>query len=212
MDSKVGDVGARVAVPVRVLSAGRGVEVEDGVDALLGTEVDDAVEVLEAFRLEHAWVHVIWGTNDWQGDPGSTFLPIKMPVVERQADTVQSEAFEELGVLLLEEILQKLQRDACQRNEKRRERSDRLGVTHLVEEECGLYGPDNVRKGSADLEFATRVAGYEVLHAARGDDKPSACSRHEGTRTYFIHPPRPAPRSMTSWPSPSTILVPETFR
>ena len=31
-----------------------------------------------------------------------------MSVVERQADTVQPEAFEELGILLLEEILQKL--------------------------------------------------------------------------------------------------------
>lgn len=61
VDPKVGDVGAVVGVPVRVLAAGCGVEVEDGVDALLGTEIDDAVEVLEALLFEHAWVHVIWG-------------------------------------------------------------------------------------------------------------------------------------------------------
>jgi hypothetical protein len=63
VDPKVGDVCAGVAVPVRVLSSGCGVEVEDGVDALLGTEIDDAVEVLEALLLEYASIHVIWGTD-----------------------------------------------------------------------------------------------------------------------------------------------------
>lgn len=61
VDPKIGDVSAGVAVPVCVLSSGGGVEVKDGVDALLGTEVDDAVEVLEALLLEYTGVHVIWG-------------------------------------------------------------------------------------------------------------------------------------------------------
>ena len=56
---KVGDVGASVRMPVGVLTAWCGVEVEDGVNALLSAKVDDAVEVLEAFWLENAWVHVI---------------------------------------------------------------------------------------------------------------------------------------------------------
>ena len=44
-----------------------------------------------------------------------------MPVVERQADTVQPEAFEEIGVLLLEEVLQKLVRKrVSERKEGRR--------------------------------------------------------------------------------------------
>lgn len=30
--------------------------------------------------------------------------------------------------------------------------------------------------------------------------------------THFIHPPRPAPRKMTSFPFPSTSFVPETLR
>ena len=56
---EVGNVSARVRVPVGVLAAGCGVQVEDGVDAVLCAEIDDAVEVLEALGLEHAWVHVI---------------------------------------------------------------------------------------------------------------------------------------------------------
>ena len=56
---EVGDVRARVRVPVCVLPAWRGVQVKDGVDAMLGAEVDDAVEVLEALGFEYARVHVI---------------------------------------------------------------------------------------------------------------------------------------------------------
>lgn len=43
--------------------------------------------------------------------------------------------------------------------------------THLVEEETRPFGPNDFRKGSADLEFAARVTAYEVLHAVRGNDK-----------------------------------------
>lgn len=63
VDPKVGDVSARVAVPVRVLSSGCGVEVEEGVDTLLGTEIDDPVEVFEALLLEYVGVHVILGID-----------------------------------------------------------------------------------------------------------------------------------------------------
>ena len=59
VDPEVGDVRAGVAVPVGVLAARRGVQVEDGVDAVLGAEVDHAVEVLEARGFEDAGVHVI---------------------------------------------------------------------------------------------------------------------------------------------------------
>lgn len=74
VDPKVGDVGAGIAMPVRVLSSGCGVEVEDGVNALLGTKVDDAVEVLKTLLLEYARVHIIWG-RCWQGLQGRLFLP-----------------------------------------------------------------------------------------------------------------------------------------
>lgn len=50
-----------------------------------------------------------------QGRRSYQRVTFKMPVVERQADTVQSEAFEELGVLFLEEILQKLERQTAVR-------------------------------------------------------------------------------------------------
>lgn len=63
MDPEIGDVGARVAVPVRVLSAGCGMKIKDNVNTLLGAEIDDAVEVLEALLFEYAGVHVIWGNR-----------------------------------------------------------------------------------------------------------------------------------------------------
>ena len=55
-------------------------------------------------------------------------------------------------------------------------------ATRLVKEECGLCGSDDACQGSANLEFATRVAGYKVLHATRdvGDDKPYACDTVTG--------------------------------
>lgn len=68
MDPKAGDVGASVGVPVRVLPSRCSVKVEDGVDALLSAEVDDAIEVLEALFLENPGVHVIWETCDKHND------------------------------------------------------------------------------------------------------------------------------------------------
>lgn len=56
-------------------------------------------------------------------------ITFEMSVVEWQADTVQTEAFEELGTLLLEEILQNLgrqTRSAKQREEKDKDGSDIL--------------------------------------------------------------------------------------
>lgn len=61
VDPKVGDVGASVTVPVHVLPAWCGVEIEDGVDAVSGAEINGAVEMFEAFCFEDAGVHVIWG-------------------------------------------------------------------------------------------------------------------------------------------------------
>ena len=56
---ELGDVRARVRVPVGVLAAGSSVEVEDSIDAVLRAQVDDAVEVLETLGLQDAWVHVV---------------------------------------------------------------------------------------------------------------------------------------------------------
>jgi len=48
-----------IRVPVSVLSTWRGVEVEDGVNAILRAEVNDTIEMLEPGFLEHSRVHVI---------------------------------------------------------------------------------------------------------------------------------------------------------
>jgi hypothetical protein len=43
VDPEVGYMGSRIAVPVGVLSTWRGMQVKDGVDALLGAEVNNAI-------------------------------------------------------------------------------------------------------------------------------------------------------------------------
>ena len=52
--------GRAVGVPARTLAAGDGVHVEDGVDALVGANVDHAVQVLEATFFENTGVHVVF--------------------------------------------------------------------------------------------------------------------------------------------------------
>lgn len=58
----VGDVSTVVRVPIGVLTTRSGVEVEDGVDTVFGTDVDDPVEVLESRSLQNAWIVVICRT------------------------------------------------------------------------------------------------------------------------------------------------------
>lgn len=65
---ELGDVVRRVRVPVSVLAAGGGVHVEDGVDALFGAEVDDAVEPFEAVGFEDTRVHVVFKVSVVEGD------------------------------------------------------------------------------------------------------------------------------------------------
>lgn len=59
---------------------------------MLRAELYCPIEVLEAARLEHPRVHVI----------------LEMPVVDRDADAVESERLEEYRVGLCEEVLQEL--------------------------------------------------------------------------------------------------------
>lgn len=49
-----------VRVPVSVLAAGRGVEIENGVYAMLSTKVNNPIKVLEACSLQDSGVHVIY--------------------------------------------------------------------------------------------------------------------------------------------------------
>lgn len=55
-------------MPVSVLAPGSSVHVEDGVDALFGAEVDDAVEPFEAVGFEDTRVHVVFKVSVVEGD------------------------------------------------------------------------------------------------------------------------------------------------
>lgn len=109
-------------------------------------------------------------------------ITFKVSVIKRQADAVQPEALEELGVLLLEEILQKLREEDAFSKEKMWTRS-----TNLVEKEGGFLGSEYVCESSTDLELTPRVAGYKVLHAARDGGKLSQCWTRRWEPTSSIH-------------------------
>jgi len=53
------DVPSVVGVPICVLTAGSGVQVKDGVDAVLGTEVDHPIEMLEPLFLKNSRILVV---------------------------------------------------------------------------------------------------------------------------------------------------------
>jgi hypothetical protein len=59
----VGDMAAMVGVPVSVLSARRCVQVQDGVDSVFRTDINDAVKMFKAGFFEDAWVHIILKGN-----------------------------------------------------------------------------------------------------------------------------------------------------
>ena len=60
-----------------------------------------------------------------------------MSIVERQADTIQPETFEELGILLLEEILQELGKRAT----LTKPREQWLGPQTLSKKNADFSGP-----------------------------------------------------------------------
>jgi hypothetical protein len=65
-------------------------QIQDGINPLLRTQLNDAVQVLKPLRLEHPRVHIV----------------LEVSVVERDAETVQAEGFVELGVGFGEEVVQ----------------------------------------------------------------------------------------------------------
>jgi hypothetical protein len=85
------------------------VKIQDGVDTVLSTDIDHPVEVLETFGLKHTRVHVICrvsSESELSSCPRRTF---EVTVVERNSDAVQTQALEERGVGILEEVLEKLE-------------------------------------------------------------------------------------------------------
>ena len=84
-----GLVDPRVAVPALVLPSRTRVQVQDGVDALGRTGIDDLVYEAEAVGL----------------DDGGAQVVHEVPVVYRDAQAVEAERRQELGVLGREEIV-----------------------------------------------------------------------------------------------------------
>jgi urease accessory protein UreE len=73
-------------------------QINNSINPILGAQVNHPIEVLESLGLEHPRVHVV----------------LKVSVVDRQADAVQSERGEELGIRLREEVLEELRVSALQ--------------------------------------------------------------------------------------------------
>ena len=48
-----------VGVPATILTSGCGVHIQNSVNTVFGARGNGAVEMLEAFRLEDTWIHVI---------------------------------------------------------------------------------------------------------------------------------------------------------
>ena len=46
-------------------------KIEDGVDAVLGAQVDDTVEVLETLGFQNAWVHIVYIERSQSGASGA---------------------------------------------------------------------------------------------------------------------------------------------
>lgn len=58
-DLTVGNVASVVGVPVSVLTARSGMEIENSIDSMLRADINDPVKVLEAGLFEDTRVHVI---------------------------------------------------------------------------------------------------------------------------------------------------------
>ena len=65
---EIGNVPSVVGVPVCVLTAGGGVQIKNGVNAVFAAEVDHPIEVLEPLFLENSRVMVVWEASLWLDD------------------------------------------------------------------------------------------------------------------------------------------------
>ncbi len=73
-------MAAVVGVPVSVLTTGCGVEIENSINAVLGTNIDDSIEMLESGLLQNARVHVILRTykdQSYMTSLGKSTIPSK---------------------------------------------------------------------------------------------------------------------------------------
>lgn len=146
-----GLVNARVAVPALVLATRECVHVDDGVQPRGGAGVDDAVDEPETLGLDaRRGVSVVE----------------EVPVVDGDADAVEAQRREELGVGWREEVLEELV-SSChtffpQPHDPVKGREGE--GTHLVEEEVVLFPAKYLKHGGPHLVLVAGEAGDEVLH------------------------------------------------
>jgi len=67
-------------------------KVQDRPNPIFSTDINDAIHFLESAFFQLSRIHVVF----------------EMSIIERKSDTVQPEGFEELGIGIGEEILEKL--------------------------------------------------------------------------------------------------------
>lgn len=76
---------------------------------MFGTYINDTVKMFKPVLFENTRVHVIWIDRFQHSSAMSQVsLTFKMPVIERNANIIQSQAFEKLGVGIREEIFKEL--------------------------------------------------------------------------------------------------------
>ena len=92
VDPETSDVCAMVGVPSSILPSWCSVHIEDGVDTLLGAEADYAIKVSKPIFFQYSGIHVV----------------LEVAVVDRNSNAVEAERLEEYGVILHEEVFQKL--------------------------------------------------------------------------------------------------------
>lgn len=121
------------------------VEVDDGVDSLLGAEVNDSVKVLEAFLLENPRIHVICSFASAQvhhpNYHGRDAFTFKVAIINRQPDAIESQRLVKLGIVFSKEVLKK-----------------------LFEEEAGLLFTNGFGESFSNLIFSARKTGDEIFH------------------------------------------------
>src|SRR5436305_11980115 len=83
-------VGRIIAMPILILVARQSMQVDNGVDLLLSAQVDDSIQVLEAFFFDDKGLHV----------------GLEVPVVDGEPQQVQAERGNILSIILSEEIFQ----------------------------------------------------------------------------------------------------------
>lgn len=87
---KRGVAATRVRMPIRILSSGGGVHVQNRVDLVFRAQINNPIHVFETRLFQHSRVHVVF----------------EMAVVEWYAEAIHAFRGKEFGILVGEEVLE----------------------------------------------------------------------------------------------------------